>query len=273
MKLRNIIPALLAAILTITSCTSSEYPDEKKPGAIEGKIIYEGEEEGAVAVYAYANFPPKGEPVASFVVENPEFPLAYQLENLEEYVYFIQAEMLTGANGSDLPPSGGFPEVCSIDEGVEVKEGKVKKNVDITLYDNGGSESPCYGETGDDDDDDDDNDDGNTGYLEVTIKYSGDIEPEDDIYAALFSECPPEISSIPVWIEKTKQPEFPIDWKSDPIEAGMYCLKICLDVGDYNVLCDGEGDKLKYYDDGEQTLEIEAGKTKTVIFDLDAIEL
>lgn len=133
--------------------------DDDLPDAVEqeisGTVSYAGPAEFAnpvAQVIVSASFPPVGQPHGVAVLEAPDFaagPVPFSIPGIPAHSYFVVASY---ADAQDLTnqtnPTGAFPNFCvvlaPVAGPVTVGVDEAIANIDITLYDGGGTTDPCF---------------------------------------------------------------------------------------------------------------------------------
>ena len=139
------------ALWALASCASS-YPAQDPGGKVRGTLFYDGAllstmNRPSACVYAFARLPPAGPPHGALLIDQPQFPVTYELSSLEPWSYFVVAQLvdfLPDTRSDKTTPrclASGLPAVNP----VRIRADASVEDIDLTLKDADGSDASCSG--------------------------------------------------------------------------------------------------------------------------------
>ncbi len=143
---------LLTCSAWVTSSCDSSYPTEAVGGMVRGTLFYDGAHLSSMnhpsaGVYAFARMPPVGPPHGVLLIDQPAFPVSYELSNLEPWSYFVVAQLIDlkpDAQSDTATPrclASGMPPLNP----VRIRKDTAIEDIDLTLEDADGSDPTCGG--------------------------------------------------------------------------------------------------------------------------------
>jgi hypothetical protein len=210
------------------------------------------------------------------VIETRDLAIVpYEIPNLTPFRYRLVARMIDLAQPSlseHLLPSGGYPDLCTFldapEGNVEVTEAAPTRDVDVNLYDTGGTTDPCFTtaasacpKPG-------------AASLEVLIELARPQDqlkaPDQLIFAMLKQpdEFPPTRFRILMASDIASKGGFPYTLVVNDVPPESYIVYACYDVGGNSITGCGPEDFVSEYMKRAK-LPLEGGKITTIRLGLD----
>jgi hypothetical protein len=276
--------AALAALSLLAASCQSELPAPPAGRRISGAIRYAGTFHQTlvrpalqIAVLTHVPDPNNtSRPHGLAVIETRQLAIVpYEIPNLTPFRYRLVARVIDLAQptfSEHLLPSGGYPDLCTFldapEGNVEVTEAAPARDVDVTLYDSGGTTDPCFTaaaspcpKAG-------------AGSLEVLLELDrppGQLAGADQLIFAMLKtpdEFPPTRFRILKATDIASKGGFPYTLIVNDVPPESYIVYACYDVGGNSITGCGPEDFISEYMKRAK-LTIEAGKITTIRLGLD----